>query len=62
MGGTPGGASIGIEVADVLAEHERLAAVGGLDLDPAPLEVPGAPLMFALRDPDWSAVWVVAAG
>jgi catechol 2,3-dioxygenase-like lactoylglutathione lyase family enzyme len=35
MGGTPGGAAIGVEVADVLAEHARLSAVGGIDLDPS---------------------------
>jgi lactoylglutathione lyase len=61
MGGTPGGSSIGIEVDDVLAEHARLTAVGGIDLDPAPVEFPGAPLMFSLRDPDGNYVWVVPA-
>lgn len=61
MGGTPGGSSIGVEVADVLAEHARLSAVGGIDLDPQPMEMPGAPLMFALRDPDGNHVWVVPA-
>jgi len=60
MGGTPGGAAIGVEVADVLAEHERLSAVGGIDLDPAPMEMPGAPLMFGLRDPDGNHVWIVS--
>src|SRR3712207_3720601 len=48
MNGTPGGSSIGIEVDDVLAEHARLTAVGGIDLDAEPLEMPGAPLMFSL--------------
>ncbi|GIG29658.1 hypothetical protein Cma02nite_22580 [Cellulomonas marina] len=61
MGGAPGGSSIGIEVADVLAEHARLTAVGGLDLDPAPQQVPGSPLMFSLRDPDGNHLWVVFA-
>ena len=60
MGGTPGGAAIGVEVDDVLAEHARLAAVGGIDLDPAPEQIPGAPLMFSLRDPDGNYVWVVS--
>src|SRR5919107_1613074 len=59
MGGTPGGSSIGVEVDDVLAEHARLAAVGGIDLDPAPMEMEGAPLMFSLRGPDGNAIWVV---
>ena len=61
MGGTPGGAAIGVEVDDVLAEHARLTAVGGIDLDPEPMQMPGAPLMFGLRDPDGNSVWVVAA-
>lgn len=61
MGGSPGGASIGVEVPDVVGEHGRLAAVGGIDLDPAPEQVPGGPLMFSLRDPDGNHVWVVSA-
>ena len=60
MGGTPGGSSIGVEVEDVLAEHVRLTEVGGIDLDPVPEQVPGAPLMFSLRDPDGNYVWVVS--
>jgi lactoylglutathione lyase len=61
MGGTPGGSSIGVEVDDVLAEHARLTAVGGVDLDPAPADIPGAPVMFSLRDPDGNYIWVVPA-
>jgi lactoylglutathione lyase len=61
MGGTPGGSSIGVEVDDVLAEHTRLTAVGGIDLDPAPADIPGAPVMFSLRDPDGNYIWVVPA-
>ena len=61
MGGTPGGSAVGVEVPDVLAEHARLAAIGGLDLDPEPQQIPGAPLLFALRDPDGNAVWIVSA-
>ncbi len=60
MGDTPGGAAVGIEVDDVLAEHTRLTAVGGLDVDPAPTQIPGAPLMFSLRDPDGNSLWIVA--
>ncbi len=59
-GGTPGGAAIGVEVDDVLAEHARLSAVGGLDLDPEPMQMAGTPLMFALRDPDGNHVWIVS--
>ncbi len=61
MTGEPGGSAIGVESADVLGEHARLSAVGGIDLDPAPRRIPGAPLMFALRDPDGNHIWVVEA-
>lgn len=61
MGGAPGGSAIGVEVTDVLAEHARLSAVGGIDLDPEPSQVPGAPLMFSLRDPDLNHIWIVPA-
>ncbi len=59
MGGSPGGSAIGVELADVLAEHARLSAIGDLDLDPAPTRLEGAPLMFSLRDPDGNVVWFV---
>jgi catechol 2,3-dioxygenase-like lactoylglutathione lyase family enzyme len=59
MGSEPGGSAIGVETPDVLAEHARLSAIGGIDLDPEPLRTPGAPLLFALRDPDGNYVWVV---
>ena len=61
MGGTPGGGAIGVEVGDVLAEHARLTAVGGVDLDPEPVQMEGTPQMFALRDPDGNHIWVVSA-
>jgi catechol 2,3-dioxygenase-like lactoylglutathione lyase family enzyme len=60
MGGTPGRSAIGVEVRDVLAEHARLSAVGGIDLDPAPQQIPGAPLLFSLRDPDGNHIWIVS--
>jgi lactoylglutathione lyase len=59
MGGEPGGSAIGVETGDVLGEHKRLSAVGGIDLDPEPMRTPGAPLMFLLRDPDGNVVVVV---
>jgi lactoylglutathione lyase len=59
MGGTPGGGSIGVETADVAAEHTRLRALGGVDLDDFMEEVDGVPPMFALRDPDGNSIWVV---
>ena len=59
MGGTPGGGGIGVETADVLAEHRRLSAIGDIDLDPEPMETPGAPLLFMMRDPDGNNIAVV---
>ena len=61
MGGQPGGGGIGVETADVLGEHARLTAVGGVDLDPEPMRTPGAPLMFMVRDPDANVVVIVEA-
>jgi lactoylglutathione lyase len=61
MGAQPGGGGIGVETLDVLREHARLSAVGGIDLDPEPMRMPGAPLMFMLRDPDGNAIAVVEA-
>jgi len=62
MGGAPGGGSIGVETPDVLAEHRRLTAVGGIDVDPEPMRTPGAPLLFMLRDPDGNHIAVVEPG
>jgi lactoylglutathione lyase len=61
MNDTPGGGGIGVETSDVLGEHARLKALGGIDLDPEPMQTPGAPLMFMLRDPDGNVVVVVEA-
>ena len=61
MGGQPGGGSIGVETPDVIGEHRRLSALGGIDLDPEPMRVPGAPLMFMMRDPDGNHIAVVEA-
>ena len=57
----PGGGSIGVETSDVFGEHARLSAIGGIDLDPEPMQNPGTPLMFMLRDPDGNHVVVVEA-
>jgi lactoylglutathione lyase len=59
MGSTPGGGGIGVETPDVLAEHRRLSAIGGIDLDPEPMQTPGAPLLFMMRDPDGNHIAVV---
>jgi catechol 2,3-dioxygenase-like lactoylglutathione lyase family enzyme len=61
MNSTPGGGGIGVETNDVLGEHARLKAIGGIDVDPEPMQAPGAPLMFMLRDPDGNHVVVVEA-
>ena len=56
----PGGGTIGVETPDAIAEHRRLSAIGGIDLDPEPEgALPGAPLLFMLRDPDGNTVVVV---
>jgi lactoylglutathione lyase len=57
----PGGGAIGVETPDVLGEHARLKALGGIDVDAEPMRSPGAPLMFGLRDPDGNHIWVVEA-
>jgi lactoylglutathione lyase len=59
MSDEPGRSSIGVETPDVRGEHARLTAIGGLDLDPEPMQPPGAPLMFMLRDPDGNHIVVV---
>jgi lactoylglutathione lyase len=61
MNSQPGGGSIGVETRDVLAEHERLKAIGGVDVDAELMRAPGAPVMFGLRDPDGNNIWVVEA-
>jgi lactoylglutathione lyase len=59
MQGEPGGAAIGVETPDLLAEHARLTAISGIDVDAEPMRAPGAPVMFSLRDPDGNHIWVV---
>ena len=57
----PGGSGIGVETNDVVGEHKRLTAIGGIDLDAEPMVTPGAPLLFMLRDPDGNHIAVVEA-
>lgn len=59
MGGSPGGGAIGVETADVHAEHRRLREIGGVEMDEAPMSSPGTPVLFMLRDPDGNHVAVV---
>ena len=58
MGGTPGGSAIGVETPDVRGEHARLKALG-VDVGDEPQPMPGAPLMFAVSDPDGNQIWIV---
>jgi predicted enzyme related to lactoylglutathione lyase len=60
MNDSPGGSSIGVETADLQAEHERLSAAG-VDVDADLMQQPGTPSMFSLRDPDGNHIWVVEA-
>ena len=57
----PGGSSIAVETPDVPGEHARLSAIGGIDVDEELTRIPGAPLMFMLRDPDANHIVVVEA-
>ncbi len=59
MGARPGGSMIGVETADLAAEHARLLAVDGLDVDAELMRGDGAPPMFMLRDPDGNTLVVV---
>ena len=59
MGTEPGGGGIGIETPDVLGEYARLREIGGVDLGDEPQRIPGAPLLFMLRDPDGNTIAVV---
>ena len=59
MGGQPGGGSTGVETPDVQAEHARLKAIDGVDVDADIMRAPGVPTMFSVRDPDGNNVWIV---
>lgn len=60
MDDQPGGGAIGVETADLAAEHARLTAIGGIDMEALPdSDTPGVPAMFMLRDPDGNTVVVV---
>lgn len=58
MNATPGGGMIAVETPDARAEHARLQAVGGIEMD-EPVHAPGAPLLFMVRDPDGNHIAVV---
>jgi lactoylglutathione lyase len=59
MEGSAGGGAIGVETPDVQAEYERLKDVEGVTIDYPPMDVPGAPKLFMLRDPDGNHIAVV---
>ena len=59
MNSTPGGGSIGVETPDVTAELERLQATDGVEVGNVMMDVPGAPRMFSVTDPDGNFLWIV---
>jgi lactoylglutathione lyase len=59
MQGQPGGGSIGVETPDAQAEHARLQAIEGVDVDADMMRAPGVPTMFSVRDPDGNTIWIV---
>jgi predicted enzyme related to lactoylglutathione lyase len=59
MRGQPGGGSIGVETADMKAEHERLTATEGVTITTEPMDMGGAPPMFSIADPDGNNIWIV---
>jgi lactoylglutathione lyase len=61
MNDTPGGSSIGVETTDLVREHDRLKAIGDIEVDQELMQMPNVPSMFSLRDPDGNVIWVVEA-
>jgi catechol 2,3-dioxygenase-like lactoylglutathione lyase family enzyme len=59
MGNEPGGGGIGIETPDARAEHARLQALGGVQIDSEPMVAPNVPLLFMIQDPDGNHIAVV---
>ncbi|MGB6181785.1 MAG: VOC family protein [Rhodococcus sp. (in: high G+C Gram-positive bacteria)] len=60
MEGSPGGGAMGVETPDLKAEHARLSALGGVDLDPlGDDDDPATPAMFMMRDLDGNNIVVV---
>jgi len=64
MGGEPGGGSIGVESADIEAEHEHLSRVDGVQVGDFMGGEGPVPKMFSVKDPDGNWIWIVerAAG
>ena len=59
MRNQPGGSGIGVETADMHAEHERLSSIDGVTIDTPPMDMGGAPPMFSILDPDGNHIWIV---
>jgi lactoylglutathione lyase len=55
----PGGSAIGVETADMRAEHERLSSIDGVTIDTPPMDMGGAPPMVSILDPDGNHIWIV---
>lgn len=54
----PGQGGVGVETPDVPAEFRRLAGLGVVE-GPEPRPIPGAPLLFTVKDPDGNTITVV---
>ena len=59
MGNEPGGGSIGIETPEIATELARLKGTDGVEVLNEMMDVPGAPKMFSVKDPDGNWLWIV---
>jgi len=50
-----------VETPDVRAEHTRLKAIDGVDVDDELMQAPGVPTMFSVRDPDGNTIALLEA-
>lgn len=48
-----------ISVAMFTVADQDAAIAYGIDLDPEPMQTPGAPMLFMVRDPDGNSIAVV---
>ena len=55
----PGGGTIGVETPDMQAEYERISAIDGVTVTSPPMDMGGAPPMFAIADLDGNNIWIV---
>src|SRR3954453_22888428 len=55
----PGGGTVRPETPDMRAELERLSAIEGVMSTQEPMDMGGAPPMFAIAAPDGNNIWIV---